>query len=226
MLKDLWRAFNELKDPKVRQVLWLGLGLSLLTLLGLVLGINALLDWAAATGYAWLDYTVELLGVLGSLVVSWFLFPSFVVALSSLFLERVVDATEDRHYPALPPPREVAWHESGTAALRLLGTALLLNLLLLPLYFVPLVNLPLWLALNGYLVGREYFELVALRRLEPRLLPVLLRQQRLYFWAAGALIAFLLTVPLLNLVAPIVGASFMTHRFYRRYQDVAVPSQA
>ena len=41
------------------------------------------------------------------------------------------------------------------------------------------------------------------------------RERRLAFWAAGVVVAALLAVPLLNLVAPIVGAAFMTLRFQR-----------
>lgn len=221
MLTDLTRAIFELRDPRVRGVLWRGIGLALFTLIGLVFGIDAFLDWAATTGYVWIDRIVEVLGVLGSLVVAWFLFPSIIIAVSSLFLDRVVAATEARYYPNLPPPREVPMTEEILAALRLLGIVLLVNLLALPLYFIPLLNLPIWLALNGYLVGREYFELVAIRRYDPARIPVVRRQQRVRFWLAGIVIAFLLAVPLLNLLAPMLGASFMTHRFHRRYD----PSQ-
>ena len=86
----------------------------------------------------------------------------------------------------------------------------------LPAYFVPLLNLPVWLALNGYLVGREYAELVASRRLAPamaaRAAP---RPPAGVLAGRHAVIAFLLAVPLLNLVAPVVGAAFMTMRFQR-----------
>lgn len=215
MLKELVRAFAELGDPNVRRVLWLGVGLSLLTLATLVVGVDWLLGWAARTSYGWINATVEVLGVLGTLAVSWFLFPSIVVAVSGLFLERVVDATEARWFPALPPTSPLPWHETLAASLRLLGLSLLLNLVALPLYFVPLLNLPLWLLLNGYLVGREYAELVGLRRIDPATLTVLRRQQRGMFWLTGVVIAFLLTIPVVNLVAPIVGASFMTQRFHR-----------
>jgi uncharacterized protein involved in cysteine biosynthesis len=215
MLNELVRAFAMLREPRVRSVLWLGIGLSLATLAALVLGVEALVSWASATGHAWLDRLFETLGVLGTLVVAWFLFPSFVVAISGVFLDRVVDATEDRYYPHLSPPRPVPLATSIVAALRLLATALVLNLLALPLYLVPLVNLPIWLALNGYLVAREYVELVALRRLQPLHVTALRRQHRLSFWATGLPIALLLAIPLLNLVAPIIGAAFLTQRVHR-----------
>lgn len=222
MLQDLVRAFAVLGDPRARSVLLLGIGLAVLTLVGLVVGVGALLAWAAETGYVWLDRIVEVVGVLGTLVVSWFLFPAVVVALSSFFLERVVDATEERFYPALPPPRPVPFTEAAGAGLRLLGASLLLNILALPVYFVPLLNLPVWLLLNGWLIGREYAELVGLRRVDRRTLEVLRGQQRVMFWLSGAVIAFLLAVPILNLVVPVVGAAFMTHRFHRYCDETAL----
>ncbi len=216
MLQDLVRAFALLRDSRVRGVLWLGIGLALATLLALFLGVEALVSWASNTGWRWLDRTFQVLGGLGTAIVAWFLFPSIVVAVSSIFLERVVDATEDRHYPQLPPSRPLPLTQTVPAALKLLGTSLLLNLVALPAYFVPLLNLPVWLALNGYLVGREYAELVASRRLAPDMAARIRRDHRVMFWLAGIVIAFLLAVPLLNLVAPVVGAAFMTMR-YQRY---------
>ena len=169
MLQDLVRAFRMLGDGRVRGVLWLGIGLALATLIALFLGVDALIAWASDTGYRWLDRSFQVLGALGTVIVAWFLFPSIVVAVSSIFLDRVVDATEDRLYPSLPPPRTVPLGRSLAAALKLLGVSLLLNLLALPVYLVPLLNLPVWLAVNGYLVGREYADLGAARRVGPRI---------------------------------------------------------
>src|SRR5262245_20152958 len=99
MLQDLVRAFAMLPDGRVRGVLWLGIGLSLTTLAALFVGVEALVSWASNTGYRWLDRTFQVLGGLGTAVVAWFLFPSIVVGVSGVFLDRVVDATEGRHYP-------------------------------------------------------------------------------------------------------------------------------
>jgi CysZ protein len=215
MLQDLRRAFAMLGDRKVRGVLWLGIGLSLATLVALFLGVEWVIAWASDTGHGWLDTLLQVLGAFGTAVVAWFLFPSIVVAVSSVFLERVVDATEEHHHPHLPPPLPVPLARSVASGLKLFGAGVLLNLLALPAYFVPLLNLPVWLALNGYLVGREYAEMVAARRLPADRAAVIWRDNRTVFWIAGAVVAVLLAVPVLNLVAPIVGAAFVTLRFQR-----------
>jgi uncharacterized protein involved in cysteine biosynthesis len=211
-----------LGDPRVRGVLLWVVGLAVATLILLFVGVEALVTWASDTGYRWLDYTFQVLGAFGTAVVAWFLFPSIVVAVSGVFLDRVVDATEDRLYPDLPPPRKVPLAESLLGSLRLLGVGVALNLLALPLYFVPLLNLPLWLVLNGYLVGREYAEIVAARRLTPALAARLRRDRRLAFWLSGAVIAAMLAVPLLNLIAPVIGAAFMTQRYQRYCGDATI----
>ncbi|MFO1049416.1 MAG: EI24 domain-containing protein [Geminicoccaceae bacterium] len=222
MLQDLARAFQMLGDPRVRGVLLWSIGLAVATLIALFIGVEALVTWASDTGYRWLDHTFQVLGAFGTAVVAWFLFPSIVVAVSGVFLDRVVDATEDRLYPNLPPPRQVPLAESLVSSLRLLAVGIALNLLALPLYFLPLINLPLWLALNGYLVGREYAELVAARHLPPALAKRLRRERRLAFWLSGVVVALLLAIPLLNLVAPVIGAAFMCQRYQRYCADATI----
>jgi len=104
---------------------------------------------------------------------------------------------------------------------RLGGLALLLNLLALPLYLLPGPNLPVYLLLNGYLLGREYFEVVALRRLDAAATDRVRRRWRLRLWAIGAVIAPLLLIPLVNLVAPVIGVALMTLRFHRWANEIA-----
>lgn len=215
MLTDIARSFAALGDRRVRGVLWRGIILALATLIALGFGVEAAVDLLGSTGYAWVDRIIDVLGVLGTAVVAWLLFPAIVVALSSFFLDRVVEVVEARHYPQLSPPRNTPLLEQALAALRLLGLSLLLNLLALPLYLVPVLNLPVWLAVNGWLVGREYAELVAQRRMEGAAVAVFRRERRVRIWLAGAVVALALTVPFLNLAAPVLGAAFMTHRLHR-----------
>mgnify|MGYP006433068489 FL=1 len=68
-------------------------------------------------------------------------------------------------------------------------------------------------SVNGYLLGREYFELVALRRLGPAEATALRKRNGFKLFMTGALIAFLLTVPVVNLLAPIIATGMMVHLF-------------
>ena len=103
--------------------------------------------------------------------------------------------------------------------LRLTGLTLLLNLLALPAYLLlPGINLFLFLALNGYLLGREYFEVVALRRLDAAATRAARNRFGLRVFLGGVVIATLFALPLVNLVAPVVATAFMLHLFEALYR--------
>jgi CysZ protein len=148
------------------------------------------------------------------LVLSWLLFPAVVTAIMSLFLERIAVAVEALDYPGRGPPRRQRIGETIAATLRLTGLTLLLNLLALPVYLlVPGINLVLFLTLNGYLLGREYFEVVALRRLDAAAARAARSRFGLRVFLGGVMIAALFSVPLVNLVAPVIATAFMVHVF-------------
>jgi uncharacterized protein involved in cysteine biosynthesis len=67
--------------------------------------------------------------------------------------------------------------------------------------------------LNGYLLGREYYETVALRRLSAGEAKELWRREKGRLVVAGIVITVMLTIPFLNLVAPVVATAFMLHLF-------------
>ena len=115
--------------------------------------------------------------------------------------------------PALikPPPTPLSWWQSLAAALKFTITLIAVNLIALPLYLVPVLSVIVFYGANAYLLGREYFELVALRRLDPRTARGLWRSQRWRFFIAGLLMTALLTIPVVNLVASLLAAAFMVH---------------
>jgi uncharacterized protein involved in cysteine biosynthesis len=92
--------------------------------------------------------------------------------------------------------------------------ALLLNLIVLPIYLIfPGINLFLFLALNGYLFGRGYFEVVALRRLDAGEARAVRSRFAGRVFLGGVVIAGLFALPLVNLVAPVIATAFMLHIF-------------
>ena len=216
MLNDLRLALLQTLSPSLRALLWRSLGLTLSVFVVLLGGVWLLLDRFTATGWVWLDWLLQLSGFTGAMVLAWFLFPLAVSALLAFFADEVCAAVEARHYPALPPAREVPLVEALGEAARFALLALGLNLLVLPLYlFLPGFNLLIFLTLNGFLLGREYFDVVALRRhgrLEAR---TLRRRLGGRTWQSGAVVALFLLVPVVNLLAPLIGTAFMTHRYHR-----------
>ncbi len=140
--------------------------------------------------------------------------PLFFPLVSLLFLDQVVSKVEKTHYPdALSKPIPLIQSIESTAIL--MSVALFLNMLLMPLYLVPGLNLLVYFTLNGYILGREYFEMIALRHMGKGKAKELRRAARLAVWVAGVIITFSFMVPGLNLIAPVIATVFMTHLFQR-----------
>ncbi len=211
MLPAFLLACRDAFAAEQRRALALSAALALAAFAALWLGATWLLHETRFFGTSWLDTPIEILGSFAVLALSWLLFPALVSLMLGFFLDGVVRAVERQHYPGLPPARRLSFTETMGSALRLAGLALLVNLIILPFYLWPGINLLTYYGLNGYLLGREYFELVALRRLDRAAMQRLWRGYRGRLILAGAVIALLLTLPLVNLVAPLIAAAFMTH---------------
>jgi len=212
MLSAFTRAVAQLGDPAFRRPLILGLAGAMAVFAGLWVGMGVLLTRTRVFDNPWLDATLDAFGGLATLVLTFLLYPAIVAAVMGLFLDGAIAAVETRHYPRHPPPRPVSLTEQLGLAARLILKALVLNLIALPIYLVPALNLVVFYTLNGYLLGREYFEMVAQRRLDPSALRALWRDRRAAILITGAGVAFISTIPLVNLVAPLVAAAAMTHQ--------------
>jgi uncharacterized protein involved in cysteine biosynthesis len=212
MIAALIKSVEQLGDPRVRQSIWISLALTLTCYVALVAGLVYGLGAIEVVQPAWLDTVIDVAGGGAVVVVALIFFPAVVTVFVGLFLERIADAVERRHYPALPPAREAPVMEGLAGALSFAAVSIGLNVLALPLYiFLPALNLVIYLGLNGYLLGREYHELVAARRLDRRALTAERRGHRMRLIVAGIVIAGLMLVPFVNLLAPVLATAFMVH---------------
>jgi len=197
----------------------MSLALAALTFALLWLAVAGVLYNTALFEWRPLNWLADVMGGLAVLALSWLLYPAVVTLIMSLFLEHVAAAVEALDYPGNGPPRRQPIRETLGAMLRLTGLTLLVNLLALPAYLLlPGINLFLFLALNGYLLGREYFEVVALRRLDAAATRAARNRFGLRVFLGGVLIAALFALPLVNLVAPVVATAFMLHLFEALYR--------
>ncbi len=215
MLTAFVMGFRQLADPRVRKIIWISAGLAIAVFIALWGVVGFLLTQTAMFTIGWLDTAVDVLGGLATLVITWVLFPAVLSGVVGLFLDQVAAAVEARHYPSWPAPRQQPIREVIGSTLRLLAMLIILNIAMLVFLVVPPVFPFVFYAVNGYLLGREYFETVALRRVDFATARAIWRRQRLPLVAAGILIAFLLTVPVLNVVVPVVGTAAMVHLWAR-----------
>ena len=227
MIAALVRAVGDLSAPPLRRIVWLSLALAVASFAVLWIAIAVILTHTALFGWRPLDWIVNLLGSLAVLVLSWLLFPAVATMMTGCFLDRIATTVEALDYPDHGPARRVSIGETMIATLRLMGLAILMNLLALPVYVLaPGINFFVFLGLNGYLFGREYFEVVALRRLEPTATRALRRRFAGRVFLGGVAIAGLFAVPLVNLVAPVIATAFMLHLFEGLPRAAPQPSAA
>ncbi len=213
LFRALPLALAQLADASSRRVLALSIAATLGLLVALIVGAGWLLAGIAWFGIGWIDSTLGALGTAATLVLAWLLFPSVLAAMTATLVDPISDAVERRYYPGLPPPRREALVDGVLSGLRLAGLALVLNLVLLPLYLVPGLNVVLFYGVNGYVVARAYFEQVAVRRVALVEARALFRRRRLVLWLGGIIMTFMATVPILNFTVPIVATALMTHVF-------------
>lgn len=217
-------ALGQWTDPPFRRAIWLGLALALALLFGMYALVLMVVQWFTpdALTLPWVG-EVSGIGTLLSfaslafmLVLSVFLMVPVASAFTGLFLDDVADAVEARHYPHLSLSPRAPFVAALLDSLRYFGLLVALNLLGMVLFVVSggLGVIGLWL-INGFLLSREYFTMIALRRLPPDEARAMLADNRLRLWLAGTLMAIPLSVPLVNLFMPVFGAATFTHLFHR-----------
>lgn len=206
------RALKNLTLPGI-------LVLFLYCLLGYGIGWFALslLLGALISGYIGLSgadgFVVQFIANAGGWVLAWFLFPLLYPVLMSFFDERVAETIEAQDYPGLPdatPPFWPTFWADARFALKAIG----LNILCLPLYLIPLVNVLVYYGMNGYLLGSQFFRMAAGRRVGKVQCEQLLKQHRMTIILAGALISLCATIPILNLAAPMLGVATLLHLYH------------
>lgn len=224
ILSDFLKAIGQMGDARFRRVMGLGIGLTLALFVALGVAVFWLIGWFAPDTVtlpwvgevAWLETVLSWAGVLVLMALSVFLMVPVASAFTGIFLDDVAQAVEDRHYPALPPARDVPVTEILRDTLGLFVLIVVLNLGLLVVYVFsgPLVPILFW-GVNGFLLGREYFQTVAIRRMGREEAAALRARNWAQIWAAGVLMAVPLTIPIVNLTVPVLGAATFTHLFHR-----------
>ncbi|MBT5432513.1 MAG: EI24 domain-containing protein [Alphaproteobacteria bacterium] len=216
MFSALNKSFGDLRDKKLRKALWAialwSLGFFVVVMIALFGGLDA------ANFGAWAEGGAIVLGAFAFIGLFWFSFVIVAQTVAAFYLDGVVARVEEIDYPGLPPAKGTTVTEDVVSTFRFTGMLLLLNTVALPFYliglFVPFVSIGIFYLVNGYLFGREYAEVVILRRMEADEAAAWRKENRTKLLFAGAAIAFGMTIPLLNFMGPVIAAAFMTHIFH------------
>ncbi|MFT3690131.1 EI24 domain-containing protein [Paenirhodobacter sp.] len=220
----LARGWQDLMRPAALKILLKGIALALGLLIAAAVGLGWLVGLVTPDSISlpWIGPVSWIHTAAGWTAIGLFLFASIflMVPVASIFtgffLEDVAEFVEKTHYPTLPEVRPLGFLESLGETLRFFGVVVAANIVALMIYpfVIPFAPM-LFLALNGYLLGREYFQMAAQRRMGREAARALYQRNAPTVWMTGVLMALPLAVPVLNLVVPVVGAAAFTHLFHR-----------
>ena len=223
IFSSFFKSVAQMGDPRFRKVLFLGVALTIALLAGFYAlfltvmneAVDGSLSLPVIGEVTWLGDLLGWGSLFLMLFLSMFLMVPVASAITSLFLDEVASAVEAKHYPHLPVVKPTPFYESLRDTLNFLGILIGANILAVLLYvMLPFAAVFIFWGLNGFLLGREYFQIAAMRRLGRAGAKQARKENFGTIWLAGCLMALPLTVPLLNLFIPILGAATFTHIFH------------
>lgn len=218
-------ALRDVLSPPFRAALWKSLGLTVLVLVGLWFAVRFLFETVAIPFFSgftpdmpnWVDNAGTFAGFAASVAFAFLL--AFLIApvsaiIAGLFLDDVAETVE-ASYRGSRIGRALDLLPSILLSVKFFGIVILGNLMAFALLWVPFVNIAAFFVINGYLLGREYFEFAALRYRPEAEAKALRSRYGLTVFAAGLVVAALLAVPILNLLTPLFAAAMMVHLHQR-----------
>jgi len=223
MILDAARAAaSQLFSPEFRSVFVKTLGLTLLAFAALWLCLKELFEWLALPWLdalmpglpdwaGWLSFVAAIVAGIGLALGLALLIAPVTAIVAGLFLDDIAETVERTDYPLDPPGRPVPVLRSVVLALKFFSIVVVGNLIALLLLLVPGINIAAFFMVNGYLLGREFFEFAAMRFLPEAEAKALRAKHGGTIFLAGLVIAAFLAVPLLNLLTPLFAAAMMVH---------------
>jgi CysZ protein len=223
MILDAARlSLANLFAPETRAVFWKTLGLTILVLIGVWFGLRELFvlyvwpwfpdffpampDWTA-----WFSFLAAIFAGIGLALALALLIAPVTALIAGLFLDDVAEVVEKRDYPNDPPGKAMPLGEAIASSIKFLGVVIVGNIVALLLLFIPGVNLVAFFLVNGYLLGREFFEFAAMRFRPPVEARAFRSKHSSTVFMAGLLIACFLAIPIVNLLTPLFAAGLMVH---------------
>jgi len=189
------------------------MGLTIVVFVVLWFSIEAALTQFLILPYSWMQPVVAILAGLGLFAGMFLLLLPVTSLVATFFIDEIAEAVEERHYPDDPRGREMPLIQGLVIAAKFTLSILGINILVLLVALIPGVNLVVFYGGNGYLLGREYFELCGLRHLPHEEVIALRKANRSRVWLSGVLIAVVATIPFVNLLAPLFATALMVHTF-------------
>jgi len=230
MIDAAIKALSQMLSPPMRSILWRSIGLALVLLTVLAIGLQRLLSWLVTSGEGWaeamlgpnfhtpLDILTWILSIAAGLGVVFggiMLMPAITSLVASLFVDDVAEHVEREYYPAERPGVALPFGMAMREGLKTSGLTILVYLVALPFVFLAGAGFLIFFLATAWLLGREYFELAAMRFRSPADAKAMRRDNAATVFTAGLVIAAFVSIPLLNLATPLFGMAFMVHMHKR-----------
>jgi CysZ protein len=226
MLDDAIKTITQLFSPPLRALLWRTIGLSMVLIVIAGIALERLIVYLLGYGGAAVETTLgpqahtpihalawilSFAAGLGIVAGSIFLMPAVTAVVGSFYADRIGDEVEREYYPADPPGKAVPlwlalWEGLKTALL-----AVVIYLCALPLLLFAGFGAVIFFLATAYILGREYFELAAMRFQPPAEAKALRKRNAAMIYVGGLLITAFVSIPIVNLVTPLFAMALMVH---------------
>ena len=223
MLDAAIKALQQMFSPPFRSVLIKSILLALVMIVLFGVGLHRLLSWLAQNGgvwaegalgpgvVGWLIWFLSIAAGLGIIVGGVFLMPAVTAFVGSFFVDEIAEHVERAYYSAEPPGNALPLFRAVTEGSKTALLAVLVYLCALPFLLVAGIGLVMLFLAAAYLLGREYFELAAMRFRPVAEAKSFRKSHQGSVFAAGMLIALFVSIPIVNLATPLFGMALMVH---------------
>jgi uncharacterized protein involved in cysteine biosynthesis len=226
MLGAAAKALSQMVSPPFRTVLMKSVGLAVVLLIVLVIVMARVFAWLAGAGESWLEpmlgpgahaplgilvWVLSIAAGLGLVAGAVFLMPTVTALIASLFGDEIAREVERTYYPADPPGVDVPIPRAMWEGVKIALLTLLVYLCALPFLLVAGLGLVIFFIATAYLLGRQYFELAAMRFHPAAEAKALRKIHEAAVFRAGLLIAAFVSIPIVNLATPLFGTALMVH---------------
>jgi uncharacterized protein involved in cysteine biosynthesis len=230
MIDAAFKALSQILSPPMRSILWRSIGLALVLIVVLAIGLQRLLSWFATSGEGWaeamlgpgfqtplnvLAWIVSIAAGLGVVFGAVMLMPAITSLVAGVFVDEVADHVEREYYPAERPGTALPFGLAMTEGVKCALLTILVYLIALPFVFIAGAGFIAFFIATAWLLGREYFELAAMRFRSPAEAKAMRRENAVIIFTAGLFIAAFVSIPIVNLATPLFGMAFMVHMHKR-----------
>ena len=230
MLDAAIKALSQILSPPMRSILWRSIGLALVLIVVLSIGLQRLLSFLATSGEVWaeallgpsfqaplniLAWIVSIAAGLGIVFGAVLLMPAITSLVASLFVDDVADHVESEHYPAERPGMALPLGVAITEGVKTALLTILVYLVALPFVLFAGAGFIIFFVATAWLLGREYFELAAMRFRSPQEAKAMRKDNAATVFTAGLVIAAFVSIPIVNLATPLFGMALMVHMHKR-----------